>query len=112
MKRTLSTLVLLFSILFCFSQQQKEYKIKTIAFYNLENLFDTIDNPDKKDEYSPILQMKLGKETAYTQKIENMAKVISEIGKDLTKKSPSIIGVCEVENSEVLDDLLKSKYFK
>ncbi|PHR72582.1 MAG: endonuclease [Lutibacter sp.] len=111
MKHFLSTLVLLFCVLFSFSQQ-KEYKIKTIAFYNLENLFDTIDNPDKKDEYSPILQMKSGKENAYIQKIENAAKVISEIGKEKSKKSPSIIGVCEIENSEVLDDLLKSDYLK
>ncbi|MCF6279500.1 MAG: endonuclease/exonuclease/phosphatase family protein [Flavobacteriaceae bacterium] len=111
MKRTPCTLVLLFSILLCFSQQ-KEYKIKTIAFYNLENLFDTINNPNKKDEYSPILQMKSGKENAYLQKIENMAKVISEIGKRKTGKSPSIIGICEIENSNVIDDLLNSKYLK
>ncbi len=111
MKHFLSTLVVLFFVLFSFSQQ-KEYKIKTIAFYNLENLFDTIDNPDKKDEYSPILQMKSGKETAYTQKSDNMAKVISEIGKEKTRKSPSIIGVCEIENSDVLDDLLKNKNLK
>ena len=111
MKHFLSTLVLLFLVLNSFSQQ-KEYKIKTIAFYNLENLFDTIDNPDKKDEYSPILQMKSGKEEAYIQKIENAAKVISEIGKEITKKSLSIIGVCEIENSDVLDDLLKNKHLK
>ena len=111
MKRTLSTLVLLFSI-FCSFSQQKEYKIKTIAFYNLENLFDTIDNPNKKDEYSPILQMKSGKEIAYAQKIDNMAKVISEIGKEISGTSPSIIGVCEIENSDVIDDLLRSKHLK
>lgn len=111
MKRTISTLVLLFCMFFCFSQQ-KEYKIRTIAFYNLENLFDTIDNPEKKDEYSPILQLKSGKENVYIQKINNMAKTISEIGKKKTGASPSIIGVCEIENSNVLDDLLKSKHLK
>ena len=111
MKHFLSTLVLLSLVLNSFSQE-KEYKIKTIAFYNLENLFDTIDNPDKKDEYSPILQMKSGKEKAYVKKIENAAKVISEIGKKVTKKSPSIIAVCEIENSDVLDDLLKNNHLK
>ena len=111
MKRFLSTLVLSFLVLYSFSQQ-REYKIKTIAFYNLENLFDTIDNPDKKDEYSPILQMKSEKMDAYIQKIENAAKVISRIGKEKTKKSPSIIGVCEIENSAVLDDLLNNNHLK
>lgn len=112
MKRTISTLVLLFCMLFCFSQQEKEYKIRTIAFYNLENLFDTVDNPNKKDEYSPILQMRSGKEIAYLRKIENMTKVISEIGKKKSGRSPSIIGICEIENSDVIDDLIKSKHLK
>ena len=115
MKKVLiSALIFLCAITSCFSQTEnkKEYKIKTLAFYNLENLFDTIDNPDKKDEYSPILQMKSGKEDAYIQKIENAAKVISKIGKETSKKSPSIIGVCEVENSDVLDDLLNNNHLK
>lgn len=112
MKKTISTFVLLFIVVFCFAQQKKQYKIQTIAFYNLENLFDTIDNPTKKDEFSPILQLKSNKTTAYFNKIDNMAKVISEIGKKKRGISPAIIGMCEIENSNVLDDLLNSKYLK
>lgn len=112
MKIKISAFVLLFCVGFSFAQHKKQYKIKTIAFYNLENLFDTIDNPTKKDEYSPIHQLKMGKTKAYFNKIDNMAKVISEIGSQKTKRSPAIIGVCEIENSTVLDDLLNSKYLK
>ena len=31
-----------------FGQNSKTYKVNTIAFYNLENLFDTVDDPNKK----------------------------------------------------------------
>ncbi|MDC9723103.1 MAG: endonuclease/exonuclease/phosphatase family protein [Urechidicola sp.] len=99
---------------FCSSQNsaKNSYVINTIAFYNLENLFDTIDNPLKKDEYSPILQLKTNKSEAYWSKIDNMSRVLSEIGKEKTGKSAAVIGVCEIENSNVLDDILNTSYFK
>ena len=37
--------------------QQKKFNIHTVAFYNLENLFDTINDPTKYDEASPIMEM-------------------------------------------------------
>lgn len=86
--------------------QEKKFKIHTIGFYNLENLFDTINDPLKFDEYSPIMELKTNRAQAYKQKVKNMAKVISEIGKDVTKNSPAIMGVCEVENRNVLNDLI------
>lgn len=114
MKRILFTCGFFLAFYFCLSQNQekKSYVINTIAFYNLENLFDTIDNPFKKDEYSPILQMKTNKAEVYWSKIENMARVLSEIGKEKTGKTASIIGICEIENSAVLDDILSTSYFK
>ncbi|XCF06745.1 endonuclease/exonuclease/phosphatase family protein [Tamlana crocina] len=86
--------------------QEKKYKIHTVAFYNLENLFDTINNPKKFDEYSPIMELKTNKQNAYQQKIKNMARVLADIGRDVTGNAPSIIGVCEVENKTVLEDLV------
>ncbi len=89
-----------------------EYKIRTLAFYNLENLFDTIDDPDLWDERSPILEMKANRSSVYWKKVDNMAKVIADIGKKEAKTSPAIIGVCEIENKQVLEDLINSKYLK
>lgn len=91
---------------------QKKYQIRTIAFYNLENLYDTINDPTINDESSPIMEMKTGKSIAYLEKINNMAKVLSEIGKKETNNSPVIIGVAEIENRTVLEDLLKTDYLK
>lgn len=89
-----------------------QYRIRTIAFYNLENLFDTIDDPDLWDERSPIMEMKGDIAKVYWNKIDNMAKVIAEIGTKETKTPPAIIGVCEIENKAVLEDLVNSKYLK
>jgi len=89
-----------------------EFRIRTLAFYNLENLFDTIDDPDLWDERSPIMEMKGDIGAVYWNKIDNMAKVIADIGIKEAKASPTIVGVCEVENKQVLEDLIASKYLK
>ena len=88
------------------AQEKKKFKINTIAFYNLENMFDSINDPFKFDEASPIMEIKSGRGEAYKQKVHNMAKVIADIGEDEAKNSPAIIGVSEVENREVLVDLV------
>ena len=113
-KATLCKLLLVCAITSCYSQSEKkkEYKINTVAFYNLENLFDTIDNSSTKDEYSPILKIKGNKTKAYWNKINNVAKVLSDIGREESKKSPAIIGIAEVENDTVIRDILNTNYFK
>jgi hypothetical protein len=90
--------------------QRKNYHLKTLAFYNLENLYDTIDHPDIFDETSPIMTVKSNKSTVYKQKVNNMAKVLSEIGAKESHNSPTIIGVVEIENRQVLEDLLKTDF--
>ena len=102
-------LVILFSFTSIYSQEKKSYKVNTIAFYNLENLFDTEDDPitfdddrtpDGKDHWT---------EEIYQAKLVNMAKVISEIGAKVSGTTPAIIGVCEVENRKVLEDLVNQE---
>lgn len=92
--------------------QDKKFKIHTLAFYNLENLFDTINDPIKFDDYSPIMELKANREDAYRQKTRNIARVISEIGKDVTQNTPAIIGVCEVENKDVIEDVVNDSLLR
>ncbi len=108
MNKLNTTLLLLFICITSFSYAQKKtYKVNTIAFYNLENLFDTENDPTKYDEASPMMEMSVAlREEVYPKKLKNMAKVISEIGADVTKNAPAIIGVAEVENRKVLEDLV------
>ena len=94
------------------AQEKRNFNIHTIAFYNVENLFDTINDINKNDEASPIMEIKFNRSEIYNKKVNNMASVIADIGTDLVKKSPSIVGLCEVENRSVIEDLLKDKNLK
>ncbi len=89
-----------------FAQGERQYELRTVAFYNLENLFDTVNDtlifdddrtPEGKDRWT---------QERYEAKLANMAKVLSEIGAAPSYAPPDIIGVCEVENYEVLKDLI------
>lgn len=89
------------------AQEKKKFKIHTVAFYNLENLFDTINDPTKYDEASPIMEMNESlRGEIYKNKVKNMARVVADIGSEDTKNTPAIIGVSEIENRQVLVDLV------
>jgi len=77
-----------------------------VAFYNLENLFDTVnDSLTFDDDRTPTGKDNWTKER-YSQKIDNMSKVLSEIGSTNAQNSPDIIGICELENIQVIKDLI------
>ena len=59
------------------AQEKRNFKIHTIAFYNVENLFDTINDVNKNDEASPIMEIKFNRSEIYNKKVNNMARVIS-----------------------------------
>ena len=78
--------------------QEKKYKVHTVAFYNLENLFDTINGPNYDEEYLPQKGWTLKK---YKQKLDNLGRVLPQIGiGDKQIESPAIIGVCEETGSK------------
>ncbi|MGB5820445.1 MAG: endonuclease/exonuclease/phosphatase family protein [Saonia sp.] len=106
-------LPLLFFISFLgFSQEKKSYQLRTIAFYNVENLFDTInDSLIFDDDRTPQGKDRWTFER-YTSKVESISKVLSEIGAKISKTSPDIIGLCEVENKQVLEDLVHHAHLK
>ncbi|MEI6864992.1 endonuclease/exonuclease/phosphatase family protein [Flavicella sp.] len=80
----------------------------SIAFYNVENLFDTEDAAYTLDrEFTPKGQKKWGPHR-YQLKIEKLGKAISRIGENDCQLPPVFIGLAEVENSKVLDDLTQS----
>jgi predicted extracellular nuclease len=74
-------------------------------FYNTENLFDTIHAPGKKDEEYTPKGRNLWTSDKYYKKVNNIAKVISSIN---PSNFPAIIGLVEIENKSVLEDLLKT----
>ncbi len=86
--------------------QGKQAKVVCVAFYNLENLFDTIDDPNIDDvEFTPQGPGRWDSKKYYT-KLSHLAEVISQIGDEYTKNGPVFIGVSEVENRRVVEDLV------
>lgn len=104
----LSTIVIAVFIFFplVFSAQEKNYKALCVAFYNLENLYDTIDDPLTDDSEFLPKGKKNWNTDKYKKKISNLARVISGIGEEINAGGPVIIGLCEVENRAVLEDLI------
>ena len=87
-------------------------KIYGVAFYNLENLFDTINNNGSYDlEFSPNGSRKWD-DRKYWSKINNLARAINAMAGDITPQGPAIIGVSEIENITVLQDLVKAEAIK
>jgi predicted extracellular nuclease len=73
----------------------------TIAFYNLENLFDTINDPNIIDEeYLPESKLQWNT-TRYNKKLQNLSEIIAGMG----KQGPDMLGICEIENKKVVEDL-------
>jgi len=80
--------------------------LNCIAFYNLENLFDTINQENIDEEFLPNGAMKWNR-LKYTSKLKNMSYAISQLGLEYSPIGASIIGVSEIENRGVLEDLVK-----
>ncbi|NDE05302.1 MAG: endonuclease/exonuclease/phosphatase family protein, partial [Flavobacteriia bacterium] len=72
---------------------------QTIAFYNVENLFDTIDGPNDDAEFLPSAESKWDA-SKYEAKIAHIRQVMADLN------MPMVMGVCEIENKSVLTDLI------
>lgn len=96
-------------------QDKKTYQVACIGFYNLENLFDTLVDPDPdkilQEDFTPK-GPKNWTSDRYHEKQERMAKVIAELGTEITPDGAAILGVAEIENSTVLEDLVQQKAIK
>lgn len=83
-----------------------------VGFYNCENFYDTINDPNVDDDeftpnganaYSPAV---------FEKKVENLASVISLMGTEQNKDGLAILGVAEIENEFVLKTLIHSPKLK
>ncbi|NOZ45378.1 MAG: hypothetical protein GXO79_01200 [Chlorobi bacterium] len=92
-----------FSFFILKTNAQDKSQVFTLLSYNVENLFDTINTPGKRDgEFTPEGSKHWNSER-YNTKINHLAKVIQSIN---TNELPEIIGLYEVENKAVVNDLL------
>ncbi len=109
MKRFALIAILMLALSAASSMHAQSKRTYGVAFYNLENLFDTINNNGKYDlEFSPAGSRKWDGRK-YWSKINRLAYCISEMKARNNDITPAIIGVSEIENITVLQDLVKNK---
>lgn len=88
------------------------HDLQTVAFYNLENLFDIYDDQKTNDnDFLPTTKKKWTPKR-YENKLRKLSFAISNIGRTETGKHPAIVGLAEIENAKVIEDLISSKHLE
>lgn len=88
-----------------FDDDKRQFISVPIGFYNVENLFDTINDPAIRDgDWTPEGSNRWNTER-YFEKLDNLAKVIELLGQDMNPDGVAVLGLAEVENMTVLQDL-------
>ncbi len=101
MKKINSLLIIIF--LFISTCDAQEADTLYVAFWNLQNLFDTVDDPEKNDEsFLPDGDMEFTPERLDKQ-MYNLSRVIRLMNNG---NGPDLLGVCEVENRAVLSSMV------
>ncbi|GAA4966118.1 endonuclease [Algibacter aquimarinus] len=88
------------------------HNMQTVAFYNIENLFDLRDSRFTNDGDFLPESVKRWTPKRYKNKLRKIGFAVSNIGKEETGKHPAIVGLAEVENAKVLKDLISSKHLE
>jgi endonuclease/exonuclease/phosphatase family metal-dependent hydrolase len=86
--------------------------MQTVAFYNLENLFDLVNDQHTNDNDFLPTSVKKWTPKRYDNKLRKLGFAISNIGRRETGKHPAIVGLAEVENAKVIEDLIASKHLE
>lgn len=94
--------LLFFSLIFLLPiSLEAQKKTRTIGFYNVENLFDTIDGINDDAEFLPSSK-KEWNSTKYNEKLKHIDQVFNQWN------APMIIGLCEIENRKVVQDIINT----
>lgn len=91
------------------SERSREILPVCVAFYNVENLFDTIHSSGSADEEYTPGGANAWNTQKYVEKLDRLAEVISKIGLDVTPDGPAVVGLSEIENEAVVWDLVRQE---
>ncbi len=92
-----------------FFNRKRSPNTHTVVFYNLENIFDTKDDPRTLDDDFTPVGAKKWTPKRYRRKLRKLAKTLNRVGQHTSGRMPAFIGVAEVENRNVLEDLINTK---
>ncbi|WP_445734337.1 endonuclease/exonuclease/phosphatase family protein [Mariniflexile sp.] len=88
------------------------HDLQTVAFYNLENLFDIDGGSQTNNNGNLPTSVKKWTPKRYENKLIKLGFAISNIGKKETGKHPALVGLAEVENAKAIENLIASKHLK
>ena len=111
MKKYALYIISLFLVISTFAQKN-EYKVVVAGFYNLENLFDTIDDPGWGDDDFTPNGTNHYSAAIYKDKIQHLEEVISQIGTDISPDGMALWGTAEIEKASVVQDLVNQPKLK
>ena len=95
---------LIIATLFAASTLTASAQEHTVVFYNVENLFDTLNDPTVADEEFLPLADRAWSAERYRAKLQLIANALT----DIAPQPPSLIGLAEVENRAIIQDLLQT----
>jgi endonuclease/exonuclease/phosphatase family metal-dependent hydrolase len=101
-------LITLPGLLLAQAPPKQEFVPALVGFYNIENLYDTLDAEGVNDEEFLPGGAKQWNSARYARKLERLAHVIGDMGKDVHPQGLAILGLAEVENRAVLEDLVRT----
>ncbi len=93
-------------------KRNTNYFVAAIGFWNVENLYDTLNDQWKNDEDFTPVGAYAWTGIRYRQKIQNLSFAISQIAKETSPDGLALLGLCEIENRMVLEDLVNSPDLK
>ncbi len=103
MKKIFHNLLILILFTFISTCSSQSENTLYVAFWNLQNLFDTMDDPEKNDEeFLPGSEIDWNDERL-DKKMYNLSRVIRSMN---SRKGPDVLGICEVENQIVLEHMV------
>jgi predicted extracellular nuclease len=88
---------------------QKQDNRYTIAFYNLENFFDTKNDPYLLDDDFTPKGFRKWTKSKFWKKVKKISRAISKIGLEDSQYPPVLVGMAEVENKGVIENLLQTE---
>lgn len=103
--------IILLSILSA-QAQKNSFHPSLIGFYNLENFYDTVNNPLVDDEEFLPNSERHYNSRIFLDKVSRLSSVISQIGIDINPDGLALLGVAEIENDTVLNALVNHKNLK
>ncbi|NCT94995.1 MAG: endonuclease/exonuclease/phosphatase [Chitinophagaceae bacterium] len=103
----MKTMIGLLLLLWLSASHPGRYQVALVGFYNLENLYDTVDNPMVNDDEFTPRGIRRYTAAIFRDKLDKLARVISTMGQEWVNTGPAILGVAEIENDTVLQFLIQ-----